>query len=393
MSVQMARVIFHVDLDAFFVAVERVLDRSLVGKPIAVGGSSNNRGVVMSASYEARRYGVRSAMSAAEARRLCPDIIFVHGHMSEYRKVSARFIDILHDFTPVVEQVSVDEAYLDMAGTERLSGTPEAAARHMKGRIVTELGITASIGIAESKLVAKVASDECKPDGLLRVPAGSSASFLAPMPVRKLPGLGPVAEKALSRLAIRTLGQLAAHPAGPIARLVGPGQADWLKARAAGRDDSPIVPERDAKSISVETTFAEDSNETSFLNATLLQLSERVGERLRKGSTHARSVTVKARFHDFTTVTRQCTLSQPVDGDDAIYHAARTLLDAIRRLRRAKLRLIGVGVGELTDEPGQLPLLESPNVHDSRLSSTVDRIRQRFGRDAIRRAAVLTIKE
>jgi DNA polymerase-4 len=389
----MARVIFHVDLDAFFVAVERVLDPSLAGKPIAVGGSTDNRGVVMSASYEARRYGVRSAMSAAEARWFCPDIIFVHGHVSEYRTVSARFIDILHGFTPAVEQVSVDEAYLDMVGTERLSGTHETTARRMRDWIAAELGITASIGIADSKLVAKVASDECKPDGLLRVPTGGSANFLAPMPVRKLPKLGPAAEKALSRMTIRTLGQLAAHPAGPIARLVGPGQAEWLKARAAGRDDSPVVPERDAKSISAETTFAEDSSEPSFLNATLLQLSERVGGRLRRASTRARSVTVKARFYDFTTVTRQCTLSRAVDGDEAIYHSARTLLDAIRRSRRAKLRLIGVGVGELIGEPGQLSLLESRDQHDSRLSNTVDRIRQRFGRDAIRRAAALTIRE
>jgi DNA polymerase-4 len=386
------RVIFHVDLDAFFVAVERVLDPSLAGKPIVVGGSSNNRGVVMSASYEARRYGVRSAMSAAEARRLCPDIIFVHGHMSEYRKVSARFIDVLHSFTPAVEQVSVDEAYLDMAGTERLSGTPDTAARRMKDRIAGELGITASIGIAESKLVAKVASDECKPDGLLRVPNGGSAAFFSPLPIRKLPGLGPAAERALATLGIRTLGQLAAHPPGPIARLLGHGQADWLQARAAGRDDSQVVPERDAKSISAETTFAEDSNDAAFLNATLLQLSERVGGRLRRSSTRARSVTVKARFYDFTTVTRQSTLPQPVDGNDAIYRAAKSLLEAIRRSRRAKLRLLGVGVGELTGVRGQLSLLESPAEHDSKLSSTVDQIRRRFGRDAIRRAAVLDIE-
>lgn len=388
----MTRVIFHVDLDAFFVAVERVLDPSLIGKPVVVGGAPGHRGVVMSASYEARRYGVRSAMPASEARRLCPQAVFVPGKLHEYRKVSARFIDILRSFTPLVEQVSVDEAYLDMAGTELLFGPPEAAARSMKARIASELRVTASIGVAESKLVAKVASDECKPDGLLVVAAGDAIDFLAPLATGKLPGLGPVAERELSVLGIRTLGQLVAHPLGPIARRIGEGPARWLKERARGFDDSPVVPQRDAKSISAETTFGADSGDRDFLRATLLELAERVGARLRKAGKHARSITLKLRYHDFATMTRQKTLPRPIEGDDSIFRAATELMDAALRTRRAKVRLLGVGVDELTDPAPQLSMLEAPADDDAKLSGAVDRIRERFGRDSIKRAAVLRVR-
>jgi DNA polymerase-4 len=385
----MTRIIFHVDLDAFFVAVERVLDPSLIGRPVVVGGAPGHRGVVMSASYEARRYGVRSAMPAAEARRLCPQAVFVPGKMHEYRKVSARFVDILRSFTPLVEQVSVDEAYLDMAGTELLFGPPEAAARAMRARIASQLQVTASIGVAESKLVAKVASDECKPDGLLIVPAGDAEAFLSALPAGKLPGLGPRAEQQLSVLGIRTIGQLVRYPLGPLARRIGEGPARWLKERARGVDDSPVVPQRDAKSISAETTFEADSADRDFLRATLLELAERVGARLRRSGKHARGITLKLRYYDFTTITRQKTLHRPVEGDDAIFRAATELMEAALRARRAKVRLLGVGVDELTDPAAQLPLLATPADEDSKLSGAVDRIRERFGRDSIKRAAVL----
>ncbi|MBI2966133.1 MAG: DNA polymerase IV [Chloroflexi bacterium] len=385
----MTRIIFHVDLDAFFVAVERVLDPSLIGKPVVVGGAPGHRGVVMSASYEARRYGVRSAMPAAEARRLCPQALFVPGKMHEYRKVSARFMDILRSFTPLVEQVSVDEAYLDMAGTVLLSGPPETAAKAMRARIASDLRVTASIGVAESKLVAKVASDECKPDGLLVVPAGGAQVFLSALATGKLPGLGPRAEQELSVLGIRTLGQLAEYPFGPMARRIGEGPARLLKERARGIDDSPVVPQRDAKSISAETTFGADSSDTDFLRATLLELAERVGTRLRRSGKHARSISLKLRYYDFTTITRQKTLPRPVEGDDAIFRAATELMEAAMRARRAKVRLLGVGVDELTDPAAQLSLLAAPADDDSKLGGAVDRIRDRFGRDSIKRAAVL----
>lgn len=313
--------------------------------------------------------------------------------MGEYRRVSQQFVGILRSYSPVVEVVSVDEAYLDMQGTERLFGPPEAAGRAIKAQIHGELKVTASIGIAGSKLVAKVASDECKPDGLLMVPDVDSAEFLAPLPVRKLPGLGPKAERALAMLDITTLGQLAAHPAGPIVRILGDGTATALKRRAAGIDDSRVSPGQDAKSISAETTFSEDSDDLEFLHATLLKLSERVGARVRASKKQARSIGLKLRYYDFATVTRQLTVPEPVDGDDAIYGAARSLLTAALRARCARVRLLGVGVDELVERSSQLALIESPAADDSKLSAAVDRIRERFGRDAIKRASVLRVRD
>ncbi|MBI4305593.1 MAG: DNA polymerase IV [Chloroflexi bacterium] len=389
----MPRVIFHVDLDAFFVAVERVLDPSLLGKPVVVGGSTGSRGVVSSASYEARQYGVKSAMPVVVAKRLCPQAVVIPGKMREYQKVSRRFFEILRSCTPLVEPLSIDEAYMDMAGTERLLGSPPFAARHLRGRIGSELGVTASIGVAESRLVAKIASEECKPDGLMVVPRGAARQFLSPLHVRKLPGIGPRAEVVLKSLGIETLGQLAQHPPGPIARMIGEGQGEWLQARAQGIDDSPVVPEHEAKSMSAETTFGEDAEDLDFLRATLLRLAERVGARLRKAERHARSVSLKLRYFDFSTITRQTTLPRPVDGDGAIYAAARSLLDAALRARKTKVRLLGVGAGELSERAPQLTLLPSQDEDDHRLSAAVDAIRERFGRDAIRRAATLRLAD
>lgn len=380
------RVIFHVDLDAFFVAVERTLDPSLIGKPVIVGGPGA-WSVVSCASYEARKFGVHSAMPVARAKRLCPHAIFLPGRHEVYREVSSKFMAILRDFSPLVEPVSVDEAYVDMSGTERLFGPPQVSGRAIKDRISGELSVTASIGAGASRLIAKVASGKSKPDGLLIVPATDSAAFLAPLSVRELPGIGPRAGEALERLGIRTLGELAAFPEGPLRRELGERTASSIRRRAAGLDDSPVVPESEAKSISAETTFDEDTDSGEVLAAALRYLSERVGARLRRAQRRALTVTLKLRYFDFATITRQTGLGAPVDGDDAIYRVSRELLRAAMRVRPAKVRLIGVGVSGFSEQAGQLSLLDRRNEEDTAVSGAIDAIRAKFGRDAIRRGA------
>jgi len=378
------RVIFHVDLDAFFVAVERTLDPSLESKPVIVGGPGA-RSVVSCASYEARSFGVHSAMPVAEARRLCPEAVFLPGRHEAYSDVSRRFMAILRDYSPLVAPVSVDEAFLDMTGTERLFGPSEKSGDAIRARISGELSVTASIGVGASKLVAKVASGKCKPDGLLIVPTGESASFLGPLPVRELPGIGPRAEEALERLGVRTLGELAAFPEGPLRRELGERTALSVRRRAAGIDPSPVTPASEAKSISAETTFDEDSDDGVFLTGALRELSERVGARLRKARRRAGTVALKLRYLDFTTITRQTTLGAPVDGDDAIFQASRALFLAAMRARRAKVRLLGVGVSGLSESASQLSLLDSSNEDDSAISGAIDAIRAKYGKKAIRR--------
>ncbi len=378
-----ARTIFHVDLDAFFAAVERTLDPKLVGVPLVVGGIGP-RGVVSCASYEVRRYGVRSAMPTSRARRLCPHAVFLAPRHGVYGDVSRRFMAILREYTPLVEAVSVDEAYLDMTGTERLHGPSVAAAKALKARVRDELGITASVGIATSRLVAKIASAEAKPDGLLEIPADSAESFLAPMPARRLPGIGPKAAEALLRLGIQTLGELAASPPGPLRRELG-SHAENLAQRARGIDDSPVQPDRDTRSISAETTFAEDSADHEFLFRRLNDLAERVGRQLRKSGKHARVVSLKLRFRDFTTITRQTTTPVAFDGDGMIASVAGELLRAALRQRADKVRLLGVGVERLTEPATQLSLLDGSVAGDSALSGTLDAIRERFGGDSVTR--------
>lgn len=382
----MARTIFHADLDAFFVAVERAQDPSLTGKPVIVGGSVDARGVVACASYEARQFGVHSAMPMAVARRLCPDAVYLRGRHDLYRTVSHQFMDILRSYSPLVEPVSVDEAYVDMTGTEALAGPPAFAAANIRERVAKELDVTVSIGIGSSKLIAKVASGACKPDGMLEVKPEDSAAFLAPMPIRKLPGLGPKTAEILNKLDIHKIGELAASEPGPLRRALGANHADSLQRRARGIDDSPVAPESEAKSISAETTFQEDSEDDAFLDLTLMRLSEKVGSRLRKAERFAKTVTLKLRYHDFETISRQSSLPEPSDGDTAIYTAGRLLLDQALRHRKARVRLLGVGVSGFTDRSRQMSLFEAASSRDSTLSNTIDGIRERFGQDAIGRA-------
>lgn len=380
------RTIFHADLDAFFVAVERVLDPSLIGKPVIVGGLGN-RGVVATASYEARKFGVHSAQPMAIARRRCPQAVYLRGNREKYSEFSGRFFEILEDFTPAVVGVSIDEAYLDMTGSERLFGEPVEVAEEIRRRTREEVGITVSIGIGPNKLVAKMASEEAKPDGVFQVLLENVEEFMKPQPVRALPGIGPKSAEALATLQIETLGQLAEHPVGPIRRALGPNIAGWLQLRARGIDNSPIRERPKSKSISAETTFSDDLVEVSDMEDVLRRLSERVGRRLRKSGMHARNVGLKLRYPDFTTVTRQTTLQQAADGDDVIIKSAHALLKKTMRERSGAVRLLGVSVSGLGEPAAQLSLLDNSVQKDSAISLAVDKAREKFGDDVVFRGS------
>ncbi len=380
------RVIFHVDLDAFFVEVERQNDPSLRGKPVVIGGIGP-RGVVATASYEARKFGVHSAMATAVARRLCPQAIFMRGTHGLYRKVSKKFMNILREYSPNVVPVSVDEAYLDMSGTERLYGQPIETANMIRDAVRSELGLPVSIGIGPSKLVAKVSTEHAKPDGVFQVRQQEAETFFAPQSVRNLPGIGPKAAEALAKLEITTLGQLATASLGPLRRALGPNHAEHVQRRARGIDDSPLRERVKAKSISSETTFETDVSSRSELEKVLKNLSERVGTRLRKSGQRARGTSIKLRYGDFTTITRQRTFQVPGDGDQLIYDTAHALLVTAMRQRGDPVRLVGVAVTGLGEQAAQLSLLDQNPMADSNTSEAMDVIRSRYGDEAISRGS------
>jgi DNA polymerase-4 len=383
----MPRTILHLDLDAFFVSVELLDKPELRGKPVAVGGRADERGVIASASYEARRFGVRSALPTKRALQLCPDLILLPGDHAKYTVHSRRIMDLLRTITPQVEQISIDEAFLDVTGTELLHGPPEVLARRLHERIRAEFGLPCSIGVASNKLVAKIATERAKPDNVLMVPAGEEAAFLAPQPVRALWGVGPKTAEMLKALQIETIGQIAATPVEVLARRLGRNSAEELIRRARGIDTSPLVVEHAAKQISQETTFARDVNDPDKLRATLLELSEGVGVQLRAGGLGARTIAIKLRYGDFSTFTRQTTLPRPVELDQGIFDAAWRLF-AVNWDRRP-VRLLGVAARGLDEIARQLDLFEARDDRPERLTHAVDEIRDRFGRDALKRASTL----
>jgi DNA polymerase-4 len=378
--------ILHVDLDAFFAAIEQRDRPELRGKPVVVGGGGpNDRGVVSTASYEARRYGVHSAMPLRTAARLCPEAIFVPVDGRKYRAVSHQVMDILRRFTPVVEQISVDEAFLDVVGCEALLGPPLDIARAIKGAIVTELDLTASVGMASTKLVAKVASDLEKPDGLVLVAPGTEAEFLAPLPISRLWGVGARTAGVLGEFGVRTIGDLAALPDDLLARRFGR-QGPVLAQRARGEDHSPVSAADPARTVSHEHTFDLDTTDQEELERTLLALSEGVASRLRAGGVKARTITVKVRDSSFTTVSRQRTLPEPTDQTEIVFAAAREL--ARPQIRGIRVRLLGVGASHL-DEGGQLSLFAAADERRRRATEAADAIRRRYGSKAIRRARLI----
>jgi len=384
----MSPTILHLDLDAFFCSVEELRDPSLRGKPFAVGGRPEERGVVASCSYAARRFGVRSAMPTSRALRLCPGLLVISHHRGNYGEMSDQVMQRLNDLSPLVEQISIDEAFVDISD---LHDDPQGIARRLQARVNAELGLPCSVGVASNKLVAKIATEVGKhsarkdtpPNAVTVVPPGTEAAFLAPLPVEMLWGVGPKTAARLAGYGIKTIGELARRPEADLARWFGENGRE-LRQRAAGVDDSPLVTEHAAKSISQETTFARDVRDDRALAATLRELSAEVGQRLRRAGLAGATVRIKLRWPDFTSLTRQVTLPQPVDQDEQIYALALELLGKVRRKGQA-VRLIGVGVSGLGAPLRQMELWGAQAEKSRRLQSALDDIHEKFGDQSIQR--------
>src|SRR4051794_7331379 len=388
-----SRMIFHVDMDAFFVSVEELYDPSLRGKAVVVGGQRDERGVVSAASYEARKFGVHSAMPLRTAAKQCPHAIFVDGHPERYRECSEKVFKVLSAFTPQVEMASIDEAYLDMTGTERLHGPPLKAASHLHQRMKTETGLNCSVGIGSSRLIAKVSSGQAKPNGLLWIIPGEEAKFLAPLDVREIPGVGKVMETHLHSLGIKKVGDLARLEESELSQRFGKwGLALAGKARgedAGGWFDSEVGADIDAKSISHEHTYNEDTADPARLESTLMRLSEMVGRRLREANFHARTVQLKLRYKDFTTITRAHTLPNPTQLDTEIFEHIRSLFRKNWH-RGIPIRLLGVHASHFTAEAAQIDLLDGNRQQRWKDAlAAADKLRDKFGESSVGLAAGL----
>jgi DNA polymerase IV len=379
------RAILHVDMDAFYASVEQRDDPRLAGLPVLVGGRGA-RGVVAAASYEARRHGPRSAMPMRRALELCPDAIVVAPRIRRYREVSRQVFAIFHDYTPLVEGLSLDEAFLDVTASLQLHGPPESIAALIKSRIHDELGLTASIGVAANRLVAKIASDLDKPDGLTLVPPERVHEVLDPLPVSRLPGLGRLKGEAVRAAGIATLGQLRCADDRTLWPLFG-ARSQLMRSRAAGLDDRPISPEREELSISAEETFETDLREPARLHAQLLALADRATARLRRAGLDAGLVSVKIRRADFRTFSRQLPLRPPGTGSGVINRAAQGLLTAwLRDHPGAAIRLLGISLSDL-GKSAQIDLVSAlESTPTAPIDPVVDQIRERFGDRAIFRA-------
>ncbi len=387
------RTIIHLDLDAFFCAVEEQRDPTLRGRPFAVGGRPERRGVVASASYAARQFGVRSAMPMVNAVRLCPDLVVVPPNFPAYRAASQQVMERLHALTPLVEQISIDEAFLDVTV---LDAPGAAIASRLQATIRDDLGLSCSLGMATNKLLAKIATDVGKaevrsgtmPEAICAVPPGDEVAFLAPLPATALWGVGPKTAAKLASLGIHTIGDIAAWPASDLARRFGQHGHD-LGRRARGLDDRPVVTERATKSISQETTFAQDVTDRATLERTLRTQATEVATKLQQQELVATTVKLKLRWADFATPTRQLTLRQPTDAPDEIAAAAIRLFHQLWRRNQA-VRLIGVGVSGLGSPPHQLSLWDVPAPEElarqQRVHTALEAIQARFGAGVVRRA-------
>ncbi|GMA92661.1 DNA polymerase IV [Homoserinibacter gongjuensis] len=379
--------IMHVDMDAFFASVELLERPELVGKPVIVGHPSA-RSVVTAATYEARRYGVNSAMPMALALRRCPHAIVLEPHFERYAHFSRLVMRILGEVTPHVEQLSVDEAFLDVAGARRLLGNSWQIGTALRERVYSETGLRCSAGAAATKFVAKLASSRAKPDGLLVVPEAATLDFLHPLPVSALWGVGGKSEEVLARLGLRTIGDVAHAPVEMLRRAIGDAGADRLHELSWGRDPRPVTPGRDEKSIGHETTFETDRTDAAELHRVLLQLADGVGQRLRRSGVLGRTIAIKLRFSDFTTISRSRTLGEPTDVSRRIYEAARELYDQANSSARP-VRLIGVRAEQLVGDGGSALGLWDDDEDWREAEQTVDAITERFGAGAVRPAALL----
>lgn len=386
------RAILHVDMDAFYASVEQLDHPEYRGKPVVVGGSADSRGVVSAASYEVRPYGVRSAMPMAKAVRLCPHAIFVRPRMGRYAEMSEAIFAIFSRVTPLVQSVSLDEAFLDVTGCQRLHGDPVTIARRIRVSIRRETGLTASVGVATCRFVAKIASDLDKPDGLTVIPEEEMLTRLEQMPVSKIWGVGPVTNKRLAALGITTIGQVRRWPVASLAAELGQTGVD-LHRLANGQDESEVIPEEEEKSISHEETFAVDVLDREKLLAVLLGQADKVATRLRRRELAGRTVCLKLRYGDFSTVTRRKSLPSATHLAEIIYAEAKELLCSRTEAGKRAVRLIGVGVSGFGNakEGGQASLFreEASNTDKlERLERVTDDIRAKLGKSAIGRASV-----
>jgi DNA polymerase-4 len=381
--------VLHVDMDAFFASVEVRRHPELAGTPVIVGGAGN-RGVVTSATYEARRYGVHAAMPTARALRLCPTATVLPGDLALYAEVSRSVMALFRSITPLVEPLSLDEAFLDVSGAGRRLGDPAEIGEYIRARVYDEQGITCSVGVAATKFVAKLGSTAAKPDGMVVVRPEETIDFLHPLPVGALWGVGPKTEETLLRLGLRTVGDLAHVPSRTLERAVGPAAGAHLHALAWGRDPRRVVPDEPERSTGAEETFGTDVDDPVVIHRELLRLAERTAGRLRSAGHLARTVTIKVRFADFATITRSRTLDTPTDVGQELYDTARALFDALG-LDRARIRLVGVRAERLVDAGSvarQLQLgAREHGRRDAELAA--DRAARRFGAGAVRPATLL----
>jgi DNA polymerase IV len=379
------RCILHVDLDAFYASVEVLANPALAGRPVLVGGTGP-RGVVAAASYEARRFGVHSAMPMARARRLCPQAVVLPPRFDAYGEVSGRVQEIFRAFTPLVEPIALDEAFLDVTGSERLFGTGPQIGAAIRHRIRADIGPAASVGVAATKLVAKLASEDAKPDGLLAIEPGTELAFLHPLPAGRLWGVGPATLRRLARFGIQTVGDLAALPEATLVDALGRAAGHALHELAQGRDPRPVEPDREAKSIGQEETFPRDVHDRDALRREARRMADRVGVRLRERGLAGRTVTLKLRYPDFRTITRSATVAEPLAGSADIAGLAVGLLDRVDL--GAGVRLLGVSVRNLTAAPAHqeaLPLGDAPEASPAidPVQWAVDAVRARFGEGAV----------
>jgi DNA polymerase-4 len=387
-----ARKIIHIDMDAFYASVEQHDNPGLKGLPVIVGGDPARRGVVSAASYEARRFGVHSAMPSSQAKRLCPQGIFLPVRMHRYQEVSAQIFGILREYTPLVEPLSLDESFLDVTGSERLFGPALQIAREIKRRIRENMDLTASAGIAPNKFLAKIASDYRKPDGLVEIKPEEVQDFLRDLPIAKLWGVGKSTEEVLRGMGILKAGQLAVFPAEKVEKKLGKFGLELI-ALARGEDDREVHPQSVAKSISQEETFTPDLEDFGQIKKVLLDQAEQVGWELRQEKLKGFTVTLKVRYPDFTLVTRSLTLPSSTDQGIEIYRTALKLLPRTEALQR-RARLLGVGISNLfpRDDSEQYRLFESGRKKAERSVQAMDRIWERFGPEAIKRATLLENK-
>ena len=379
--------ILHLDMDAFFASVELLARPELRGRPVIVG-HRGARSVVTAATYEARRFGVNSAMPMAVALRRCPQAVVLEPHYERYQEASAHVMRILGDITPLVEPLSIDEAFLDVRGALGLFGPPYAIAVAVRERIRAETGLVASVGAAATKFVAKLASGRAKPDGLLVVPAADTLAFLHPQPITALWGVGASSAERLERLGLRTIGDVADAPFNALERALGPASARHLHELAHGRDPRAVTPERQEKTIAHEVTFERDLADPAAIDRELLRLAERVAERLRRGGWVARTIAVKLRFGDFETITRAQTLAEPTDVAQRIAREARALYAASPVVGRG-LRLIGVRASGLLPTGTVARGLWDDDEPWREAETTIDAVAEKFGRGAVRRASLL----